>query len=89
MWMTDYIQEIQRQLIEVFGYKKGDNGCPKDVPDGAYPMLIEKKLDLVMVVNGGIWCCNFVNDKGGLKEFQKNARGQYAKMRDGMGEEKL
>ncbi len=77
--MTDYIQEIQRQLIEVFGYKKGANGCPQDVPDGAYPMLIEKKLDLVMVVNGGIWCCNFVNDKGGLKEFQKKARGRYAK----------
>ena len=77
--MTEYITEIQRQLVETYGYKKGENGCPQDVPDGAYPMLIEKKLDLVMVVNGHIWCCNFINDKGELKAFQKKARGRYAK----------
>lgn len=77
--MTDYIQEIQKQLIENYGYPKGENGCPQNVPDGAYPMIIEKKLDLVCVVNGGIWCCNFVNDKGGLKTFQSKAAGHYAK----------
>lgn len=71
--MTEYIQEIQRQLIENYGFEKGDNGCPQGVVDGAYPMMIEDKLDLVVVRNGGIWCCNFLNDKRGLEEFQKKA----------------
>lgn len=71
MWMTDYINEIQRQLISNYKFPKGENGCPQDVPDGAYPMMIEDKLDLVVIVNGGIWCCNFINDEGGLKLFQE------------------
>ena len=77
--MTQYIQEIQSQLITEYGFPKGDNGCPQNVPDGAYPMLIEKKLDLVLVINGGISCCNFIADKGGLKDFRKKEAERRAK----------
>jgi hypothetical protein len=74
--MTQYITEIQRQLVEVYGFPKGANGCPQNVPDGAYPMLIEKKLDLVVIVNGTIWCCNFITEKDGLRKFQAEARAK-------------
>jgi hypothetical protein len=84
--MIEYITEIQRQLVENYGFQKGDNGCPQNVPDGAYPMIIDGKLDLVCIVNGGIWCCNFVNDKGGLKAFQSKAPGHYAKKPNAIGE---
>lgn len=61
MWMTDYIREIQRQFIEVYGFTENPDkpGLPMDVPDGDYPMTIEGKLDHVKVVNGTIDCCNF------------------------------
>ena len=61
MWMTDYIREIQRQLISVYGYQEDADrkGVPLDVPDGEYPMTIEGKLDHVRVVDGKISCCNF------------------------------
>lgn len=77
MWMTTYITEIQRQLVEAYGFPKGENGCPQNVPDGAYPMLIEKKLDLVVILGGTIWCCNSINEKRGLKKFQSEARAKY------------
>ena len=70
MWMTEYIQEIQKKLITEYKFEKGSNGCPMDVPDGSYPMIIDDKLDLVMVVNGFISCCNFIDSKKGLKEFR-------------------
>lgn len=70
MWMTEYIQEIQRQLITKYAFKRGGNDCPQDVPDGAYPMIIEGQLDLVIIRNGGIWCCNFINEDQGLNKFQ-------------------
>lgn len=78
MWMTDYVTEIQRQLVENYGFTKGSNGCPQDVPDGAYPMMIEKDLDLVIITNGKIWCCNSITKKGGLKKFQSEAKSKYA-----------
>lgn len=56
MWMTEYIREIQRQLIEIYGYQEDPDkrGVPMDVPDGEYPMTIDGKLDQVKVVNGSI-----------------------------------
>ena len=61
MWMTSYITEIQKQLIEKYGFKEHPKqpGIPLDVPDGDYPMTIDGKLDKVRVVDGKIWCCNF------------------------------
>lgn len=61
MWMSDYIQEIQRQLISEYGFAENPDkpGVPLDVPDGEYPMTIEGKLDRVRIVNGFINCCNF------------------------------
>lgn len=82
MWMTEYITEIQKQLITSYGFTKGDNGCPQDVPDGAYPMIVDKKLDLVMIVDNKIWCCNFVTNKVGLKQFQAEARTRYLKIKE-------
>ena len=61
MWMTDYICEIQRQLISVHGFKENPDkpGLPMNVPDGTYPMTIEGKLDRVEIVDGKINCLNF------------------------------
>ncbi len=59
--MLDYIDEIQRQLIETYGFSENPDkpGLPLDVPDGYYPMIINRKLDHVRVVDGEISCCNF------------------------------
>lgn len=59
MRMLEYIAEIQRQLIEVYGFPKGDNGCPRSVVDGEYPMKIDGKTDYVRIVQGSISCCNW------------------------------
>ena len=61
MWMTDYIREIQRQLITQYGFTERADapGVPVRVPDGAYPMTIDGKLDYVRVESGKISCCNF------------------------------
>ena len=59
MWMTDYIREIQRQLIAVYKFKANVNGLPMNVPDGEYPMTIDGKLDKVRIMNDRISCCNF------------------------------
>lgn len=75
--MNQYITEIQRQLVETYGFHKGENGCPQNVPAGAYPMLIEKDLDLVVILNGTIWCCNSIVKSGGLEKFQAEARTKY------------
>ena len=60
MWMTDYIREIQRQLIDVYGYteRPNDPGVPASVPDGEYTMIIEGKVDRVRIVSGKISCMN-------------------------------
>lgn len=76
--MLDYIHQIQRKLIKDYGFKPGDNGLPQNVPDGAYPMMIDGKLDLVIIRNGAIWCCNFINDEGGLAAFRKKTREKLA-----------
>ncbi|MBX4211432.1 MAG: hypothetical protein KW806_01385 [Candidatus Yanofskybacteria bacterium] len=57
--MTNYIGEIQRQLVEVYHFSTNEKGLPTNVPDGEYPMTIEGKVDKVRIVNGGINCCNF------------------------------
>lgn len=72
--MTEYISEIQRRLITEYGFPKGENGCPKNVPDGAYPMKIEGDLDLVIVAGGTISCCNFITKKGGLLKFRNRIK---------------
>jgi hypothetical protein len=70
MWMTDYIREIQRQFVEVYGFPRRvfpahvvPSIMPAEgsVPDGEYPMTIEGKLDRVRVKNGCISCCNHDN----------------------------
>ncbi len=60
MWMTDYIREIQRQFIEVYGFPEHPEkpGVPVNVPDGEYPMEIEGKTDYVRIEDGNIMCCN-------------------------------
>ena len=63
MWMTDYVREIKRQFVEVYGFKPLPGSTKYeynvDVPDGEYPMTIENKLDKVRIENGKISCCNF------------------------------
>ena len=69
--MIEYITEIQRQFIENYGIEKGRNGCPVHVPDGSYPMMIGGDLDLVLIRDGKINCCNFIAKEDGLAKFQK------------------
>ncbi len=59
--MLEYINEIQRQFITTYGFAENPDkpGLPLDVPDGYYPMIINRKLDHVRVANGNISCCNF------------------------------
>lgn len=61
MLMTDYVREIQRQFIIVYGFKENPEkpGVPLGVPDGEYPMTISGKPDKVRIVGGKISCCNF------------------------------
>jgi hypothetical protein len=61
MWMTDYIREIQRQFIEVYGYPENPEapGVPAVVPDGEYHMVIEGRTDRVQVTGGRVRCMNF------------------------------
>jgi hypothetical protein len=63
MWVTEYIDEIQKKLITDYGFKAGPNGLPANVPDGVYPMKIEGKLDKVRIENGRIYCCNFEEEE--------------------------
>ena len=60
MLMTDYIREIQRQLVEVYGLPARDDApaVPKHVPDGEYPMTIDGKVDRVRVTDSKVHCCN-------------------------------
>jgi hypothetical protein len=62
MWMTSYIAEIQRQLIDQYGFPENHDHAGTvlgDVPDGEYPMTIEGRLDHVRIKDGKISCCNF------------------------------
>jgi len=61
MWMTEYIQAVQKGLIEQHGIAENPDkpGLPLDVPDGEYPTLIDGKIDKVKITNGTISCCNF------------------------------
>ena len=59
--MINYISQIQKKLITQYGFEKNEQGLPKDVPDGTYPMEINGKKDNVKIVNGYINCCNFDN----------------------------
>lgn len=65
--MLEYIQEIQRQLIEVYNYPENQEkpGCPIGVTDGEYPMTINGKLDKVRIKDGNIFCCNFEEANNG------------------------
>ena len=61
MSMLSYIAQIQRRLIEEYGFTENPErpGLPLDVPDGSYPMTIDGRLDHVKVEGGRISCCNF------------------------------
>lgn len=63
MGMYDYIYEIQRQFIKVYGFKENPKnpGLPMYVPDGEYPMIIDEKIDNVCIEKGCINCCNFID----------------------------
>jgi len=63
MWMTDYIREIQKQLVSRYGFPPNNEGLPTAVPDGDYPMEIDGKLDHVQVIDGKIHCCRFVDEE--------------------------
>ena len=54
--MIRYVNEVQRQLIAVYGFpaKPGHPTLPDDgVPDGTYPMIIDGRLDFTRIVDGG------------------------------------
>lgn len=61
MWWTHYIEEVQRHLIDDYGFTEHPEkpGVPIDVVDGIYPMIIDGKVDRVRIVDGKINCCNF------------------------------
>ena len=63
MWMTEYIWEINRQFVAVYGYPENPDrpGVPVvgSVPDGEYPMEIGGKVDHVKIEDGRIHCLNF------------------------------
>ena len=61
MWMSTYIQKIQKQFITTYKFKENPKkrGLPIHVPDGEYPMKINGKVDNVHVKNGKIACLNF------------------------------
>jgi len=65
MWMTQYIQEIQKKFITDYGFAEDllHQGVPLGVSDGEYPMEINGKLDTVRIENGKIFCCNFSDRK--------------------------
>ena len=56
MWMTTYIQDIQKAFIEQYGLEENPDkpGIPLNVPDGEYPMEIDGKTDKVIIENGKI-----------------------------------
>lgn len=60
MRMLQYISEIQRKLIDEYGFAERADapGVPASVPDGEYPMMIDGKLDYVRIEGGRISCCN-------------------------------
>lgn len=59
--MREYIEKIQKALIKQYGFAEDPDrpGIPLNVPDGEYPMKINRKLDKVKIINGKISCCNF------------------------------
>ena len=61
MWMTDYIKAIQHYFINELGFEESSEspGCPSNVPDDEYKMLIDGKVDRVVIKGGMIHCCNF------------------------------
>lgn len=61
--MTQYIQEVKRQLRDVYEFSPS-SGTLEDpnfdnIPDGTYPMDINGKQDKVEIKDGLISCCNF------------------------------
>lgn len=63
MRMIEYVAEIKRQLRDTHHYQPsriiGGELIFDSFPDGEYPMVIEGKLDRVLVVNGAFQCCRF------------------------------
>lgn len=79
MLMSEYIRVIKRRLRDDYGFTPsstavGDEPCFDNLPDGAYPMKIDGKLDLVLVAGGTFDCCNFIADNGGLTAFCQKSR---------------
>lgn len=59
--MLEYIAKIQRKLIDKYSFPEDPDrpGIPMGVHDGAYPMVIDGKLDRVEIEGGRIYCCRF------------------------------
>ncbi len=61
----DYIDEIKRQLVDVYLFKGVKNPHNKVeyitqlIPDGIYPMIIKGKTDNVFIKEGMIYPYNF------------------------------
>lgn len=59
MWMTDYVNEIQKKLVIQYGFPPDARSLPQNVPDGEYPMEINGKLESIRIKNGRIYRRNF------------------------------
>lgn len=72
--MLQYIAEIQRQLVDVFGFEPRVDAphIPQNVPDGVYPMIIDGKIDRVEIKHGKISCCNYMPTRNSLWRRETN-----------------
>ena len=61
MWMTQYINEIQKKLVSQYGFVPDARGSLQ-VPDGEYSMVIDGRLDRVRIQDGMIHCGRFLEE---------------------------
>lgn len=62
MWMIEYVNEVKRQLRDVYKFKPNNHGsdidpCFDHIPDGIYPMIIEGKQEYPIVCEGKFILC--------------------------------
>ena len=65
MWYSDYISEINKQLVTKYKFPRRKDIKNQILPeigsvkDGNYPMKIGGKIDNVKIINGTINCCDW------------------------------